>query len=69
MPITSDELYYIQTTDASMVISILQNLAIRKRIWLLVLCSTLGLAGIASLDLLEARQQFNSLKLEQYQKQ
>ncbi len=51
-----------------MAISVLQNLAIRKRIWLLVFCSITGLASIAALDVLEARKQFTALKLEQYEK-
>ncbi|GAB1265879.1 methyl-accepting chemotaxis protein [Aurantivibrio infirmus] len=51
-----------------MAVSILHNLAIRKRIWLLVFCSITALAGIATLDLLEARTQFTKMKLEQYEK-
>lgn len=51
-----------------MAISVLQNLAIRKRIWLLVFCSIAGLASIAALDLFAAKKQFTNMKLEQYQK-
>jgi len=51
-----------------MAISVLQNLAIRKRIWLLVFCSIAGLASIATLDVIEAKKQFTNMKLEQYQK-
>ncbi len=51
-----------------MAISLLQNLYVRQRIWLLLLCSIIGLLSISAVTIIKAQQQFSDLKYEQYEK-
>ena len=44
----------------------LQNLLIRQRLWILVLCSLLGLAAIAMIAIYQSQQQYTQLKHQQY---